>query len=234
MCCVFCKVLLSIVASQRVMLCFTHHGGFGVWVPEGKRNFSVFQNVQPTIHLIPGALSGGIQNWVREADASPYLVPRCRYATILHGLVLLHTGSVALFPFDFVFFHTELHTVQSLFCLCKSLAVVCQLHLLSSSLWNWYNKFVNDWCIFGEVWVNILSCVLSSKLYKCRFSRETNVLMIAGSYLLTPHSAFHFRFFSCLKWRIYSAENLPIYQTTRHHTSEGISFPLCTLMILIG
>jgi len=31
-----------------------------------------------------------------------------------------------------------------------------------------------------------------------------------------------------------SAENLPIYQTARRHTSEGISFPLCTLVILIG
>ena len=42
---------------------------------------------------------------------------------------------------------------------------VIPLHFLSSSLWNWYNKFVNDWCVFGEVCVNILSCVLSSKLY---------------------------------------------------------------------
>ena len=82
--------------------------------------------------------------------------------------------------------------------------------------------------------MNILTCVLSSELYLCRFCRETNVLTIAGSCLLTPHSAFHFSFFGRLTWRIYSAENLPVYQTARRLTSEGISFPLCTLVILIG
>jgi hypothetical protein len=85
------------------------------------------------------------------------------------------------------------------------------LHFLSLSLWNCYNKFVNDWCVFGEVWVNILTCVLSSKLYLCRYCRETNVLTIAGS-SYPPHSAFHLRFFGRLSWRIYfgwKSANLP-------------------------
>ena len=128
---VFCKVLPSIVAVWRVMLCCMFHGGFGVWVPEGKRGFSVFQNIQPAILLVPGALSGGVPHWMFEADPSLYLVlvSWCFYMQdpCHFFVVLLHAGSMPLFPLDFVFFHTELHTVQSLFCLCKSLAVICQL-----------------------------------------------------------------------------------------------------------
>jgi hypothetical protein len=201
--CVLCKVLLSIVAVWRVTLCCTYHGGFGVWVPVGKRGFSVFQNVQPAICLVPGALPSGIQHWMYEADPSPCLVPRCTYASTPHGLVLLHTGSMPLFSSWFclpshrvyrpckVCFVCASHWV--LFASCAKINVII-LHFLSSSLWNWYNKFVNDWCVFGEVCVNILSCVLSSKVYLCRFCRETNVLTIAGSCLLTPHLPFTLAF----------------------------------------
>lgn len=226
MCCVFCKVLLSIVAVWRVM----SYAPWRIWglSPRREKRFLYFSECPASYSF--STRSSFWRYAVQNVWSWPITISSTKVQICIHSswLGIFSYRICAIFFLLILCSLTQsLHTVQSLFCLCKSLAVICQLckknviilHFSSSSsLWNWYKKSVNDWCVFGEVWVNILSCVLSSKLYLCHFCRETNVLTITVSCLLTPHSAFRFSFFSGLTWRIYSAENLPNYTASPQKT----------------
>jgi hypothetical protein len=82
---------------------------------------------------------------------------------------------------------------------------------------------------FGEVCVNILSPVLASKLCVVSVGKLMFLRLLVVDYLpLTLPFTLTFSV-------VYGGEfiRLKIYQTTRRHTSEGISFQFCTLMTLI-
>jgi hypothetical protein len=129
-------------------------------------------------------------------------------------------------------FVLSLQVIGTYFPFVQKKVIILHFSSSSSSLWHWYNKFANDWCVFwgglGEYTVSFrVNCVCVVSVGKLMFSR----LLVVVCLLLTLPFTLTFSV-------VYRGEFIPliIYWSTKIHgvTHQKASvFRFVLLMTLI-